>query len=63
MPHVAGENTNGAVATRVGDGAPPARGRLRRALESDLWYSFTRSPVQPSMISARPPANRAPLSW
>ncbi|MEQ8297840.1 MAG: ABC transporter permease [Nitratireductor sp.] len=50
MPHVAGENTNGAVATRVGDGAPPARGRLRRALESDLWYSFTRSPV--TVVSA-----------
>ncbi|MVA98388.1 ABC transporter permease subunit [Nitratireductor sp. CAU 1489] len=41
MPHVVGEDTSGAA---------PARGPLRRAIESDLWYSFTRSPV--TVVSA-----------
>ncbi|MEP1515648.1 MAG: ABC transporter permease [Nitratireductor sp.] len=41
MPDVVGKDTNGAAA---------ARGPLRRAIESDLWYSFTRSPV--TVVSA-----------
>ena len=48
MPYVTGEESKASAA--ASGATPEARGGLGRLFESDLWYSFRRSPV--TMISA-----------